>query len=176
MFIFTLRTDPWTLFGYLLTRLPKPDWRCQLSSVPTASLLFSVFISFSLSCEQTCLINSSHVFFWFFLRSCWTRHILQRQLRFPCSRLCDTNLGTRHWGALPFTSGRTLPSVFTLQQEWSNVDRFKCIPGFRVVEGFEADVSVSSASGRSPRPWLPPFFDHCRVKDAWKWRALLWLS
>lgn len=34
---------------------------------------------------------------------------------FPSSRLCDTNLRTRQRGALPFTSGRTLPPVFTLR-------------------------------------------------------------
>lgn len=42
------------------------------------------------------------------------RHILQRQLRFPSSRLCDTNLRTCQRGTLLIVAGLTLLSVFTL--------------------------------------------------------------
>lgn len=67
--------------------------------------------------------------------------MLQRQLCFPSSRLCDTNLRTRQRGALPFTSGRTLPSLFTLRL--SGVMKFGPFQAHTCFSG--PDVSVSSA-------------------------------
>lgn len=67
--------------------------------------------------------------------------MLQRQLCFPSSRLCDTNLRTRQRGALPFTSGRTLPSLLTLRL--SGVMKFGPFQAHTCFSG--PDVSVSSA-------------------------------
>lgn len=117
----------------MLTRLTKPDWRCwKLSSVLTTSSLFSVFIFIFAQSWA----NLSHQFLArVFLQSCWAWHILQHQLHFPSSHLCDTNLRTRQWEALPFTCGGTLPPWPPPQgapwAEWWNSDHFKCIPAFR---------------------------------------------